>query len=168
MTETLLDIFRHNTWANEQIVEYCRKQPEELLDKSVAGTFGTSRATLMHLLATEEWYLFRLTGKKFDDLLEEDAPFPGFDDLRRRATRSGETTTKAAHTTAYGPTYRTMPDEEGKVYEVNVPLVLVTVINHATEHRAHIVTTLSALGAEPVELDGWRWGLATGAMTEVS
>ena len=168
MTEALLELFRHNQWANEKIVEYCAEQPDELLDKSVAGTFGTPRATLMHLVATEEWYSFRLTGNKFEDLLEEDDPFPGFDDLERRAKRSGATVFEAARTTTYGPTYRTMPDEEGKVYEVNVPLLLVQVINHATEHRAHIVTTLSALGAEPIELDGWRWGLANGVMTEVS
>ena len=167
MTETLLDLFRHHQWANEKIIEYCRQQPDDLLDKSVAGTYGTPRATLMHLLATEEWYLFRLTGKKFEDLLEEEDPFPGFDDLARRARRSGEAVIEAARTTKYGPTYRTMPDEEGKVYEVNVPMVLVQVINHATEHRAHIITTLSALGAEPIEIDAWRWGLATGAMTVV-
>lgn len=168
MTETLLDLFRHHQWANEKIVAYCRQQPDELLDGKVAVTFGTPRATLMHLFASEEWYLFRLTGKKFEDLLEEDHPFPGFDDLARRAKRSGEALIQAAQTTKYGPTYRTMPDEEGKVYEVNVPMVLVQVINHSTEHRAHIVTTLSALGAEPIEIDGWRWGLAVGAMTDVT
>ena len=168
MTEALLELFRHNRWANEKIVGYCSKQPDELLDKSVAGTFGTPRATLMHLLASEEWYLFRLTGTKFEDLLEEDDPFPGFDDLKRRAARSGEALLEAARTTTYGPTYRTMPDEEGKVYEINVPLVLVQAINHATEHRAHIMTTLSALGAEQPYLDGWRWGEKAGLMTEVT
>ncbi len=168
MTETLIDLFRHNQWANEKIVAFCRAQPDELLDKGVAGTYGTTRATLMHFLASEEWYLFRLTGKKFEDLLEEDDPFPGFDDLERRVKRSGEAVIEAARTTTYGPTYRTMSDEEGKVYEVNVPPVLVQVINHATEHRAHIMTTLSALGAGPIEIDAWRWGLATGGMRDVT
>ncbi len=167
MTEALLDIFRHNQWANEQILAYCERQPEEFLDGKVAGTFGTPRDTLIHYLAAEEWYLFRLTGRKFEDLLDDEGPFPGFDDLERRVKRSGEAVIEAARTTTYGPTYRTLPDDEGKVYEVNVPLVLVQAINHATEHRAHIVTTLSALGAEPIEIDGWRWGLATGVMTEV-
>jgi uncharacterized damage-inducible protein DinB len=172
VTEPLVDFFRHNKWGNEQIVEYCRKQPDELLDKSVAGTYGTPRATLIHLVAVEEWYVFRLTGKKFEDLLSQDEPFPdafpGFDDLKRRAKRSGEAVIEAARTTTHAQTYRTFPDEEGKVWEVSKPLVLVQVINHATEHRAQIVTTLSALGAEPIELDGWRWGPGAGAMTDVS
>ncbi len=168
MTETLVDLFRHNQWANENIVAYCRNQPEELLDKSVGGTYGTPRETLMHVIGAEEWYLYRLNGKKFDDLLEQDGPFSGFEDLERRTKRSGEAILEAARSTTYGPKYRTMPDDEGKVYEVNVPLVLVQAINHATEHRAHIITTLSALGAEPIELDGWNWGLETGAMTDVT
>ncbi len=168
MTETLLDIFRHNQWANEQIVDYCRNQPEEILDGKVAGTFGTPRATLMHLLATEEWYLFRLTGEKFEDLIDEADPFPGFDDLERRAKRSGEALIESAQTTTYGPTYRTKPDEEGKVWEVNKAMLMVQVINHGTEHRAHIITTVSALGGEPIELDGWRWALEVGAMRDVT
>ena len=168
MTETLLDLFRHHQWANEKIVEYSRQQPDELLDGSVAGTYGTPRATLMHFISSEEWYLYRLTGKEFDDAVNEDDPFPGFDDLHRRVVRNGEAVLEVARTMTYGPTYRTMPDEEGKSYEVNTPLVLVQVINHATEHRAHIMTTLSALGAEPIEIDAWRWGLATGVMKEVT
>jgi uncharacterized damage-inducible protein DinB len=171
VTETLLDIFRHNAWANDRIVAWCADQPNKLLDKSVAGTYGTPRATLLHLLASEEWYLFRLTGEKFDDLLDQDepfpGPFPGFDDLARRANRSGEAVIEAARTTTYGPTYRTLPGDDGKVFDVNLPLVLVQVINHATEHRAHIVTTLSAFGVEALYLDGWRWGMEAGQMTEV-
>jgi uncharacterized damage-inducible protein DinB len=172
VTETLLDLFRHNLWANEKIIDYCRSQPEELLDKSVGGTYGTPRATLIHLVAAEEWYVFRLTGKKFEDLLSQDEPFPepfpGFNDLERRAKRSGEAVIEAARSITNAQMYRTFPDEEGKVWEVRKPLVLVQVINHATEHRAQIVTTLSALGAEPIELDVWRWGPESGAMTEVT
>ena len=168
MTDALLDIFRHNQWANEQIIAYCRKQPDDLLDSKVAGTYGTSRTTLQHLVAAEEWYVFRLTGEKFEDLLEEEHPFPGFDDLERRLKRSGEAIMRAVQNTTPGSTYRTMPDEEGKVYEVDRRLLPTQDVNHATEHRAHIITTLSALGAEPIEIDGWRWGLANGVMTEVS
>jgi uncharacterized damage-inducible protein DinB len=172
VTQPLVDFFRHNKWANQQIVDYCRSQPEELLDKSVGGTYGTPRATLIHLVAAEEWYVFRLTGMKFEDLLDQEEPFvhpfPGFDDLKRRAKRSGEAVIEAAQTTTYDQTYRTFPDDEGKIWEVKKPLVLVQAINHATEHRAQIVTTLSALGAEPIELDVWRWGPESGAMTEVT
>ena len=40
-------------------------------------------------------------------------------------------------------------------------VVMVVVINHATEHREQISSMLSALGVTPPNLDGWSYGEVT-------
>lgn len=49
-------------------------------------------------------------------------------------------------------------DYGGRAYEIDPVVVFVQAISHATEPRAHVVTTLSAHGLEPVPLDAWTWG----------
>jgi uncharacterized damage-inducible protein DinB len=47
-------------------------------------------------------------------------------------------------------------------------VIMVQVINHATEHREQISSMLSALGVTPPDLDGWTYGEATNALTPIS
>lgn len=46
-------------------------------------------------------------------------------------------------------------------------MVLVQAINHATEHRAQIMTTLTQAGVEPPSLDGWTYGEEGGQIPEL-
>jgi uncharacterized damage-inducible protein DinB len=54
------------------------------------GTFGSVRETLMHLFASEEGYVRGITGASPTPQLKELTTFPGFDELRLRAERSGK------------------------------------------------------------------------------
>ena len=52
-------------------------------------------------------------------------------------------------------------------YLVEPWVVLVQVINHATEHRKQVGIMLRALGMTPPRLDGWGYGeMAGGLVTE--
>ncbi|MGW8251556.1 MAG: DinB family protein, partial [Anaerolineales bacterium] len=42
-------------------------------------------------------------------------------------------------------------------------VVMLQAVNHATEHREQIKSMLSALGNTPPEVDGWTYGVVTGA-----
>ena len=53
-------------------------------------------------------------------------------------------------------------------YFVEPWVVLVQVINHATEHREQIKSMLSALGVTPPDIDGWDYGEATKALLPIS
>ena len=53
-------------------------------------------------------------------------------------------------------------------YFVEPWVVLVQVINHATEHREQIKSMLSALGVTPPDIDGWDYGEATKALIPIS
>jgi uncharacterized damage-inducible protein DinB len=48
--------------------------------------------------------------------------------------------------------------EEGPA-DVPAFVILLQVINHATEHRIHVATILTQLGHEPPDLDLWQYDL---------
>ena len=41
------------------------------------------------------------------------------------------------------------------------------IIIHATEHREHIMSMLSALGVTPPDIDGWDYGEFSGALIPI-
>ena len=49
----------------------------------------------------------------------------------------------------------------GEPYAIEATTVLTQAINHATEHRAHVMTALTQAGVQPPDLDGWAYGEAT-------
>jgi uncharacterized damage-inducible protein DinB len=48
-----------------------------------------------------------------------------------------------------------------------VGLFLLQAINHGTEHRSQIATTLTQLGVEPPEMDGWGYIFEADYLVEV-
>ena len=163
MTEsTLVKLFEHNNWANHRIIQACAALSDEQLDAEPASaTKGSIRSTLLHLVAAQRGYLSLLT------LPVEARPTtpPTFAELEELARSSGEGLLALAR------------DEPGKLpktqlqtrdgYYVEPWLVMVQVINHATEHREQINSMLSALGVTPPEMDGWTYGEASGALTPI-
>ena len=46
-------------------------------------------------------------------------------------------------------------------------VLMVQIINHATEHREQIKSMLTALGVTPPSIDGWDYGEATNALVPI-
>ena len=90
MTTGLPDFFKYNLWANLRLLDACTQLSVAQLDATAKGTFGSVRETLMHLFGAEEGYTRALTGTHPTPPLKELTTFPGFDELRQRAERSGE------------------------------------------------------------------------------
>lgn len=155
----LSDLFRHNRWANLAVVDACASLPDELLDASVPGTFGSTRATLLHLAYAEHRYVERLREQERSPFPEA---FPGVDAIRAMLARSGDDLIELAD--QVDGTRAVDRDFGNKPWRIEHRVVLVQVIDHASEHRAHILTTLTTHGADAIHIDGWAWGIATGAM----
>ena len=75
MNRTLLELYRHKTWATLRLIEHCQGLADEHLDATILGTFGTIRDTLQHLVAAEEGYFWGLTGERLAEPLP-DEPVP--------------------------------------------------------------------------------------------
>jgi uncharacterized damage-inducible protein DinB len=89
MSDGLVELFRHKTWATLLLIEVWQALHEEMLDATTPGTYGTIRDTLRHMVGSDESYLATVTGEL------PDRPLPGewvsltaLAELTRRLRRS--------------------------------------------------------------------------------
>ena len=164
MTETMLvKLFEHNNWANSQIIQACLALSDEQLDaEPQSATKGSIRRTLMHLVASQQGYLSLLT---LPVEARRDAA-PAFAELQQAASMSGEALLALARDAPSKQLNTQLRTTDG--YLVEPWVVMVQVINHATEHREQISSMLSALGVTPPDLDGWTYGEVTNALIPIS
>ena len=78
MATILVELYRHNLWANLKLLDLCAGLTEEQLVLSEPGTYGRVRDTLVHLVGAEGRYVTTLGGGKPDHPVRENEPFPGF------------------------------------------------------------------------------------------
>jgi uncharacterized damage-inducible protein DinB len=156
MTTTgLRNFFQYNLWANQRLLAACAQLSDAQLDATMGGTFGSVRETLMHIFASEEGYTRRwqYNGAPLTPRLEEFTTFPGFDELQRRAEKSGKELIAVAEREELN---RILFLDEG-TYEAPVIVVLIQAINHGVDHRSQIATLLSQQGIELPALDAWAY-----------
>jgi uncharacterized damage-inducible protein DinB len=156
MSTRLLDFFEYNRWANLRLLDACSRLTDAQLDApAVKGTYGSVRETLMHLFRSEEGYTHHstFTGPVPDPRLEGMTAFPGFDELRRHAERSGRELAAIAERADLSEVLHL----DGGTYDAEVIIVLIQAINHGIDHRSQIATLLSQQGIELPALDGWAY-----------
>lgn len=155
MTTGLPDFFRYNLWANQRLLGACAQFSDAQLDAPMKGTFGSVREILMHLFTAEEGYSrhYNYTGPVPTPRLADITTFPGFDELRRRAVRSGNELIAVAERADLSQILYL----DGGTYEAPVMTVLIQAVNHGIDHRSQIATLLSQQDIELPDLDGWAY-----------
>ncbi len=140
------DFIRHNSWATAQLIEHFRSMPPATLDLSAPGTFGTIGATLAHIVGAERAYLARLKGE---------TPTAGerTQDLARLAEQARLIGEELEHLLQGGIDPNL--EVQTKLGPQPAGIVLAQIVNHATEHRAHVCTVLGAHGMQPPALDAF-------------
>lgn len=151
----LVTMFRHNLWANLGLIDACAALEEEQLAATAVGTYGTIYDTLHHLVRAEQGYLYLLTGDSpVARMRREDKPTIATLRENSRLFSEGLMAVAAGVT----PSALAYSVEENGRWAMPAGVVLNQAINHATEHRAHIMTILTQIGIKPPELDGWAFG----------
>ena len=159
----LVKLFEHNNWANLQMIQACSALSDEQLDAEPQSvTKGSIRRTLLHLVSAQQGYLSLLTLPVEARL---DVP-PTFAELQESASTSGEGLLALARDESSRPLKTQLRTTDG--YFVEPWVVMLQVINHATEHREQIKSMLSSLGVTPPVIDGWDYGEATNALIPIS
>jgi uncharacterized damage-inducible protein DinB len=163
MTENFLaKLFEHNNWANMKLIEVCSTLSDEQLDaepKSI--TKGSIRRTLVHLVSSQYSYLRTLTLP-----LEErrEALTVDFADLKESSRQSGEALLVLARGERQ-PLKSQLQTRDN--YLVEPWVLMVQIINHASEHREQICSMLNDLGVTPPDMDGWSYGEVTSALIPI-
>ena len=164
MEENFLEkIFEHNNWANFQIIQVCLALSDEQLDAEPQSAMkGSIRLTLQHLVAAQHSYLRTLT---LPLELRREAFTVEFNELQESLQKSGDGLLALAR----GEQKPLTPQLQTRDGHLADPWVLmVQIINHATEHREQIKNMLSSLGVTPPDIDGWDYGIATNALIPIS
>lgn len=153
MNAALIDKqFEFNVWANVQLMETCATLTEEQLTTKLAGTAGTVRETLAHIVDGEGYYLNYLTGKK--PWTEE----PDWDNLSMRELAELAKTTGdwlLAVASKSDPMKRHERVRDGRPFHFFNHTIVAQAIYHAIEHRTQVKLMLTQLGVEHPELSSW-------------
>lgn len=163
MSESILArLFEHNHWANQNIIQACYDLNDQQLDAQPQSiTKGSVRETVVHLVTSQRGYLALLTLP-----VDERPTSPiAFAELLESERTSAEGLLALAK--GERPFFDSrLTTRDGHYTEPWV--VMLQVINHATEHREQIKSMLSALGAAPPDIDGWDYGIATRSLVPIS
>jgi uncharacterized damage-inducible protein DinB len=164
MSDGLLTLYRHKTWATLRLIEYCQGIDGAHLDATTPGTYGTIRETLRHLVQTEEGYLFRVTGERLSEPIRDG--IVALDELAERIRRIGPRWEVVALDAD-------LPDRDvitSDGWRVPAAIPMAQAIHHADDHRSHVMTILGALSLdvpEPNGLDLWGYAEVEGLMEKV-
>ncbi len=161
MNEILLDPFRHNAWATEKLLQFCRTLTPEQLQGTAVGAFGTIQATLKHILDGEANYHLALVGSypEWDWSPDE---VPSLKVLEQRAGDMKAFWERIVASPFDPDMLLARQNRDGSRDESRAGVVLAQVLNHGNEHRGQVCTILTTLGIQPPQIDGWGYGVATG------
>lgn len=160
----LVKLFEHNNWANLKILEACSALTEEQLDaEPQSAMMGSIRATLLHLASAQQNYLRTLTLPLEERLERVNIEFAA---IRESVIRSGEGLLAIAKGEQKPLKPTQLQTRDG--YLVEPWVLMVQIINHATEHREQIKSMLTSLGITPPSIDGWDYGEVTKALVPVA
>ena len=149
----LVELFRHNQWANAAMLDACGGLTEEQLATELTGTYGRLDHTLVHLARAQGGYLRTLADWQPgpEHRLEYDEPVPGVDRIAAHLRFTGERLIEVARSSSADRILEGIWGDEPYRYPAWV--LLLHAAHHATEHRQQIATMLTNLGVEPPEPD---------------
>lgn len=159
MDEFLLEAFRHNAWATNELLTACRRMsPEQLrLSATAAGTERDILAILNHMIRSDRGYVSRRGERpEWADNEEDTAEL---DELERRANENAQAWEQ----------YFSQPIDAQEVlvldegaYEAQRSVLVVQALHHGNAHREQIGSILTGLAVEPPDIQAWAYAEATG------
>jgi uncharacterized damage-inducible protein DinB len=163
MTNLMHDAFRHHAWANDRILEVSSSLTEEQLGTFAHGTRGPILDTLRHLVGSDAWYLWVITGGKVARIDEDHMSVAELREAAKACAAQWE------ELLAVNPDPDLDVVRTGDDFEFHAPLGLrlAQAVHHGTDHRSQVCTALTSLGIEPPLIDVWDWGEAIGRTREV-
>ena len=133
---------------------------EEQLETAMPGTYGPIMRTMRHLVGSDSWYLFDITGDRSNRIDEKRM---GLAELRTAIEVDGWSWSRLlAKDPDPDAVVREVDESDGYQRDAPIALRLAQALHHGTDHRSQICTALTTLGVEPPSIDVWEYGLVSG------
>jgi uncharacterized damage-inducible protein DinB len=163
-TSFLEPAFAHHVWATLRVIDACLDLSAQELETSVPGTRGPMLDTLRHVVESDAFDLFVLTG---DRAYVVDAARMSLSEARAVMERNNSGWNELlAGLLDPDAVVREADDTDGYQRWAPVGFRLAGTLDHGTDHRSQICTALTTLGVEPPKIDVMNFGLDTGRVTE--
>ena len=162
---------QHDTWATEKLIERCRMLTPVQLELTTQGTYGTIRATLQHIVSSDEGYLVRLLGKVIHDVPFRANDAATLDDIATHLTHVKAAVERLFSGSPIDPD-RVIADTPLRPvgaprFEMAAWAPATQLIYHGVDHRSQIDTILSVNHLETIDLQVWPYAVELGASRKV-
>ena len=159
----LQDAFDHHVWATLRLLDACRSLTQEQLEAVVPGTYGSIIQTARHLVASDSWYLHRLTGR---DHIDEEAGL-SISQLLEAMEGNGGAWSELLKGDLDPDRVVVVKIDDGSEFRAAMGIRLAQVVHHGTDHRSQICTALTTFGVDPPAIDVWDYGERAGRTEEI-
>lgn len=165
MSSPLLEAaFAHHVWATLCVIDACLDLRAEELETNVPGTRGPIVETLRHVVGSDAFDLFVLTGDPAHNVETERMPLS---EVRSVMERSGAAWIElVAGPLDADAVVREVDENDGFQRWAPVGLRLAGSLEHGTDHRSQICTAITTIGVTPPRINAMDFGLATGRSSE--
>lgn len=149
------NMYRHHRWSNLVLIDFLSGLTDEQLELTVPGTYGSSIATMRHVVSADADYVRIIPGTPEVPQVAERDHFGGWGELRAVAEAAGNALVGFVDGLVDDEFFVDIDD--GEPFDLSRSMLLTQIIHHATEHRSQIRTTLSTHGITPPEISVWAW-----------
>jgi uncharacterized damage-inducible protein DinB len=147
-------MYAYNRWANERTLDAVSPLTSEQFTRTVGGSFGSLRDTLVHILSAEWIWLERCRGRSPKAMLSP-TDFPDVASLRSRWGQVSAEQREFYDAIAPEDLSKivTYVNTKGETWSYPLEEVLWHVVNHGSYHRGQVTTALRQLGVAPAATD---------------
>ena len=158
------DAFAHHVWATLRLIDACAALPDEQLQATAPGTYGSILLTFGHLVASDRSYLTVFSPGRVERVDEEDLPLAD-----ARVVMAADGPEWARVIVDLGDpdriTVRERPDGSGNRAPAGIRLA--QALHHGSDHCSQICTILTTLGIEPPDIDVWAFAELDGRIVNI-
>ena len=165
MSSSLLETaFAHHVWATLRVIDACMDLRAEELETNVPGTRGPILETVRHLVESDAFDLYVLTGDRVHNV---DAGGMSLAEVRGVMERTGSGwTTLVSEPLDPDAEVHEVDENDGFQRWAPVGFRLAGTLEHGTDHRSQICTALTTIDAEPPKISVFVFGMEAGRIVE--
>lgn len=146
-------LFRHHRWSYRILFDSLETLPDDVLQLTNPGTFGTVQETLVHTLLNEQRFVKAVIEGGVIRLEKVPEILPSLRELREGFAEDAELLIKASAEVTPETTFSST--FHGKTVELPSVVPLFQSYNHGVEHRTDVTSILAAHGHELPPLHFW-------------